>query len=175
MNHRIRAKIKTSLAQLSEAIENDPIIYIDAKGRHWLSANAEEFIFKKKITHDDFVQWIKIGATHLQNFRYGDIDIVMMRLPEEGAIAFLRNSPNKSVLEQCTLTNKETEVLHYLAKGFSNRRIAEILEISPGTVNSHLDSIYRKLGCSNRSAACLMALQNGLVYPMSKTTPTRKT
>ncbi|MBF0558701.1 MAG: response regulator transcription factor [Nitrospirae bacterium] len=171
INNQIKAKIKTFLTQLSESIESEPMIFIDAKGKHWFNANADEFIVEKDLLKDDFVQWIKIGANHLHNFRYGEIDISMMKLPEEGAIAFLRHSQSSSDREQSTLTNKETEVLRYLSKGFSNKKIAEILNISPGTVNSHLDRIYQKLGCSNRSVACIMALQNGMLLPKSKIPP----
>jgi len=40
--------------------------------------------------------------------------------------------------------------------------------VSPGTINSHLDSIYRKLGCSNRLEAAFTALRCGLVLPSEK-------
>jgi DNA-binding NarL/FixJ family response regulator len=168
------SRIKKSLARMTEAIESQPIIFIDEGGRHWLNNAAREFISEKKVVKDDFVDWIRIGSSHLQNFSYGDIDIGMIRLPEEGAIAFLR-SGNKSPEDRCRLTKKETDVLRHLAKGCSNKKIAESMNISPGTVNSHLDNIYQKLNCSSRSVACLIALRNGLLLPSSRTPPGRKT
>jgi DNA-binding CsgD family transcriptional regulator len=171
-NHMM-AKIKKSLAKMTETIESQPIIFIDPGGRHWLSNAAREFISGKKIVKDDFMDWIKIGSSHLQNFSYGDIDIGMMRLPEEGSIAFLRPAQNGPE-SRCRLTKKETDVLRHLAKGCSNKKIAESMDISPGTVNSHLDNIYQKLNCSSRSVACLIALRNGLLLP-SRKTPDKKT
>ncbi len=166
-NHMI-AKIKKSLAKMAETIESQPVIFIDSGGRHWLNNAAGEFLAGKQIVKDDFLDWIKVGSSHLQNFSYGDIDIGMISLPEEGAIAFLRPGQNGPE-DCCRLTRKETDVLRHLAKGCSNKKIAESMDISPGTVNSHLDNIYQKLGCSSRSVACLIALRDGLLRPSRKT------
>lgn len=154
---------------LAESIESEPIIFIDARGRHWLNNSAEAFISTKGIVKEDFMNWVKIGSSHLQNFSYGDIDIGMMRLPEEGSLAFLRHyRRGENIEDKSKLTRKETEVLSYLAKGFSNKQIAIKMNISPGTVNSHLDNIYQKLCCSSRSVACLIALKSGLLLPACK-------
>ena len=51
------------------------------------------------------------------------------------------------------LTSAEEEVLGYAALGFSDKAIATALQISRKTVSAHLQSIYRKLGCHNRTAA----------------------
>jgi DNA-binding CsgD family transcriptional regulator len=164
-------KIRKSLLHLAESIESEPIIFIDAVGGHWLNNPAEAFISAKGIVKEDFMNWVKIGSSHLQNFSYGDIDIGMMRLPDEGALVFLRHDRKEKNPEgKSSLTRKETEVLHYLAKGFSNKQIAIEMQISPGTVNSHLDNIYQKLCCSSRSVACVIALKNGLLHPACKTT-----
>jgi DNA-binding response OmpR family regulator/DNA-binding CsgD family transcriptional regulator len=56
------------------------------------------------------------------------------------------------------LTPKEAEVLLWLAKGKSNRDIAEILSQRPRTVNKHLEQIFQKLGVENRTAAAARAL-----------------
>lgn len=57
------------------------------------------------------------------------------------------------------LTAREGEVLMWLARGKSNRDIAEILGLSPRTVNKHLETIYDKLGVENRTAAAMLALR----------------
>jgi DNA-binding CsgD family transcriptional regulator len=51
------------------------------------------------------------------------------------------------------LTPREAEVLSWLAKGKTNRDIADILGMSPRTVNKHLEHIYEKLGVETRTAA----------------------
>lgn len=61
------------------------------------------------------------------------------------------------------LTAREVEVLRLVAGGATNRHIAELLQLSVGTVNSHLTNILNKIGCENRTAATTFALQHGLV------------
>ncbi|MEJ2697070.1 MAG: response regulator transcription factor [Candidatus Sulfobium sp.] len=164
---QMMTKIKTSLARMTDSVEKQPVIFIDMRGRHWLNNAAKDFISGKKVMRADFMDWLKIGSSHLQNFTYGDIDIAMIRLPEEGTLAFLKHNKMKKEGSEgrSRLTKKESVVLRHLAKGRSNKEIAARMNISPGTVNSHLDNIYQKLNCSSRSVACLTALRNGLLLP----------
>jgi DNA-binding NarL/FixJ family response regulator len=55
------------------------------------------------------------------------------------------------------LTTREGEVLSWLSKGKTNRDIAQILGLSPRTVDKHLEQIYAKLGVENRTAAAAIA------------------
>jgi DNA-binding response OmpR family regulator len=57
------------------------------------------------------------------------------------------------------LTQRESEVLMWIARGKSNRDIAEILDLSPRTVNKHLEQIYAKLGVENRASAAALAVR----------------
>ncbi len=61
------------------------------------------------------------------------------------------------------LTAREVEVLVLLARGMSNRRIAERLVITPKTAGNHIEHIYAKIGASNRAAAALFAVQHGML------------
>ena len=61
------------------------------------------------------------------------------------------------------LTPREIEVLRLLARGLSNREIAERLVISPKTVGNHIEHIYAKIGASTRATASLFALRHGLL------------
>jgi DNA-binding NarL/FixJ family response regulator len=56
------------------------------------------------------------------------------------------------------LTTREGEVLSWLSKGKTNRDIAQILGLSPRTVDKHLEQIYAKLGVENRTAAAAIAV-----------------
>ena len=56
------------------------------------------------------------------------------------------------------LTMREGEVLSWLSKGKTNRDIAQILGLSPRTVDKHLEQIYSKLGVENRTAAAAIAV-----------------
>lgn len=55
------------------------------------------------------------------------------------------------------LTLREADVLLWLSRGKTNREIGQILEISPRTVNKHLEQIFVKLGVENRASAAARA------------------
>jgi DNA-binding NarL/FixJ family response regulator len=61
------------------------------------------------------------------------------------------------------LTRRELEVLGLLKEGYTNRRIARELFISPGTAKNHVEHILAKLGASDRTQAVVRALELGLV------------
>jgi DNA-binding NarL/FixJ family response regulator len=61
------------------------------------------------------------------------------------------------------LTRREVEVLRLLARGLSNKAIAEQLVVSPKTIGTHVEHIYAKIGASSRTQASLFAMQNGLL------------
>jgi HD-GYP domain-containing protein (c-di-GMP phosphodiesterase class II) len=61
------------------------------------------------------------------------------------------------------LTAREVEVLMLLARGLSNRQIAERLVITPKTAGNHVEHIYAKIGASSRAGAAMFAVQNGLL------------
>ena len=60
------------------------------------------------------------------------------------------------------LTQRESEILSFVVTGLSNRGIANKLVIGDETVKSHLRSIYRKLGVSDRTGAAATALREGI-------------
>lgn len=61
------------------------------------------------------------------------------------------------------LTRREEEVLELLARGASNKEIAEELFISEKTVKNHVSSILRKFAVNDRTQAVIFALKKGLV------------
>jgi DNA-binding NarL/FixJ family response regulator len=65
-------------------------------------------------------------------------------------------TPSSRLLE-AALTPRETEVLSWIAKGKTNRDVAEILGMSARTVNKHLERVYEKLGVETRAAAAALA------------------
>lgn len=62
-----------------------------------------------------------------------------------------------------TLTEREKDILRFLAQGFSNKAIARALDIGVQTVKSHVAHVLDKLGVSSRTQAVLQAMQAGLV------------
>jgi DNA-binding NarL/FixJ family response regulator len=61
------------------------------------------------------------------------------------------------------LTEREVEVLRLVARGLSDAQVAEILVISPRTVNAHLRSVYSKLNITSRTAATYFAIEHHLI------------
>jgi DNA-binding NarL/FixJ family response regulator len=61
------------------------------------------------------------------------------------------------------LTSRETQILTFIANGFSNVEIAAELLISAKTVRTHVSSILNKLGVHNRSHAVAIAMQHGWI------------
>ena len=62
-----------------------------------------------------------------------------------------------------TLTPREPEVLQLLARGLQNVEIANRLVISPKTVGTHIEHIYRKLGVRSRVEALAAGYRHELV------------
>lgn len=87
-----------------------------------------------------------------------DPDATAAVLAAAGAV-----SPRPRVGPTVGLTARETEVLCLLARGLANKSIARQLTISPKTVGNHVEHIYTKLGVSNRAAAAMGAMQQGLL------------
>jgi DNA-binding NarL/FixJ family response regulator len=61
------------------------------------------------------------------------------------------------------LTNRELEILTFLAEGKSNKLIARKLNISEGTVKTHVKSILEKLDATSRTEAAAVAARRGLI------------
>lgn len=61
------------------------------------------------------------------------------------------------------LTDREKTILRFLAGGYSNREISELLKISDGTVKNHISSVLAKLGVRDRTRAVLRAIDLGLI------------
>ena len=64
---------------------------------------------------------------------------------------------------QDALSPREVDVLTWVAKGASNKEIAQHLFISEATVKSHLLHIFEKLGAGDRTQAVTLAVQKGLI------------
>ncbi len=62
------------------------------------------------------------------------------------------------------LSPRELEILRLIARGGSNREIANTLAISEGTVRVHASNIFAKLGCGDRAQAVSEAFQRGIIH-----------
>lgn len=94
--------------------------------------------------------------------------------PEPWLITMLHFAAQAAHLRICTLfaddlsrdrqlSSREKEILDWVARGKSNTVIAEILEISPGTVDTYMRRIYEKLDVSDRTSAAVKGVGMGLI------------
>ena len=72
-------------------------------------------------------------------------------------------NPEDNNCEPTTLTQRETEITALIAKGMTNKSIAEQLHLSPHTVHTHRKNILRKLGINSVSELTLYAINIGLI------------
>jgi HD-GYP domain-containing protein (c-di-GMP phosphodiesterase class II) len=87
------------------------------------------------------------------------------RLDPEAACAVVEAAglPHRRTSWPNDLTDREVGVLRVLARGLTNRDIAEELVLSPRTVQHHLASVYDKIGVRSRAGAAVFAIEQGLV------------
>lgn len=81
-------------------------------------------------------------------------------LASQALTALVRGNLNKSEPVD-NLTSREKEVLSLLAKGLTNKDIAQTLFLSVRTIEAHLRNIYGKLHVATRTEAVLWAVQHG--------------
>jgi HD-GYP domain-containing protein (c-di-GMP phosphodiesterase class II) len=89
------------------------------------------------------------------------------RLDPECAAAVIEAAGQRRVRARGTwpagLSDREVEVLRLVARGLSNRQVADALVISTRTAEHHVQHIYTKIGGSTRAAAALFAMEHGLL------------
>jgi DNA-binding NarL/FixJ family response regulator len=60
------------------------------------------------------------------------------------------------------LTEREREILHFIAQGLNNSEIAERLVLAPKTIRNHISNIFNKLQVADRAQAIVRAREAGL-------------
>ncbi len=93
------------------------------------------------------------------------VEVLERRLDAEavGAVVEAAGLPHQRASWPNELTDREVDVLRVLARGLSNREIADVLVLSPRTVQHHLASVYGKIGVHSRAGAAVFAIEHGLV------------
>ncbi|MBN2145892.1 MAG: response regulator transcription factor [Anaerolineales bacterium] len=74
-----------------------------------------------------------------------------------------KSTPRATEPTQIVLSERESEVLEFLAQGLTNADIAHRLYLSEGTVRNYMSSLFAKLGVSDRTQAVVAAFRYGLV------------
>lgn len=92
----------------------------------------------------------------------------VIRISEQGiALSFnlgcefkYMSAEKKHTDDPSDLTQREIEILDLISKGASNKKIADVLFISPHTVKTHLHNIFKKINVTRRLQAALWAAKN---------------
>lgn len=140
------SQIKTLLPHIkvlifTSVLESDAILRA-------LKAGANGYLLKS-IQSDELCQTIKMitnGPVLLSS------DVVRL---------LIKKNENTGSAE--SLTERETEVLRLLAEGKANKEIAHRLQLSEGTIKTHVSIILAKLGLQSRTQAALYAANAGLI------------
>lgn len=124
-------------------------------------------------SEDDVVGALRAGAdgyllkdmepeeilTQLEEARQGRV-VISDRLTELLARALREETRPRSVAES-GLTERESEILKLLARGYSNKVIARELDIAEGTIKVHVKHILKKLKLRSRVEAAVWAVEQG--------------
>ncbi|KRB56607.1 LuxR family transcriptional regulator [Rhizobium sp. Root708] len=123
--------------------------------REYISASivrgASGYILKD-VPNDEIIKAIETVAAGGTYFSTGVSDVLMQRRQKEET-------------EPLPLTVREREILAFLAAGRSNRDVAELLQLSVATIETHRKTIKRKLGLSTTAELTRIAIERGLVPP----------
>jgi HD-GYP domain-containing protein (c-di-GMP phosphodiesterase class II) len=84
----------------------------------------------------------------------------------EAVLAAAGQTPQRRVRSDYPngLTEREVEILRHVARGLTNKEVAQKLDLSARTVGNHLQSVYTKAGVTTRAGATLFAMQNDMLW-----------
>jgi len=147
------------------------IMWATPQAQKLLSANLASSANDELVLPEPMLQWLEQAQTGKSGSKTPAMasfpDNEQLRLqymgklgPNEFLLRLAKESSTNQPAEfssELGLTTREGEVLSWLSKGKTNRDIAQILGLSPRTVDKHLEQIYAKLGVENRTAAAAIA------------------
>ncbi len=116
-----------------------------------IKAGASGYILKD-IPPEELIQAIRDVAAG-QSFLHPTIAARLMREITQASAPLENSEP---------LTEREVEVLRWIARGLSNQEIAQQLHVSERTITTHISNILDKLHLANRTQATLYALRKGI-------------
>lgn len=124
-----------------------------------LEAGASGFLLKDAEA-DELASAIRAAASGEVHLDPAVAGIVTRRMRNGGATGGSSGRPSSDAFG--SLTARERDVLAGIARGLSNRAIADELGITERTARTHVSNILAKLGLSSRTQAALLAVQHGL-------------
>jgi DNA-binding response OmpR family regulator/DNA-binding CsgD family transcriptional regulator len=166
-----RAALDVSGRFLLAVNRQGKIMWATPQAQNLLSDNLAAGANGELVLADPMLQWLeqaqkgKAGSKTPAMASFPDNEQLRLQYmgklgPNEFLLRLAKDSSANTPAEfssELGLTSREGEVLSWLSKGKTNRDIAQILGLSPRTVDKHLEQIYAKLGVENRTAAAAIA------------------
>jgi DNA-binding NarL/FixJ family response regulator len=133
-----------------------PLIFLTAKGdkadlRIGMNFGADDYLTKPVIRED------LLAAVESRLAKAGAVEEKLRAAEAHGV--FNPDFSSAGPLRVLGLTERESEVLLWVAQGKSNADVATILGMGEKTVKQHLGSVFQKIGVEGRTAATLRALE----------------
>jgi DNA-binding NarL/FixJ family response regulator len=120
-----------------------------------VSAGAKGYLLKES-AGDDLIEAVVAVAAGKSFFSPAVAEVMLDD--------YVRNLTQKGILDRYdALSEREREVLQLVAEGRSTKEIAEILSISPATVETHRAHVLQKLALKNTASVVLYAARRGIV------------
>lgn len=128
-----------------------PVIFLSARGQtadrvRGLTTGADVYMVKP-LEPEELVAQVESSLKHTDR---------LLHMQNVGI------QPIMKLDREIDLTPTETKVLQYVARGMSNREIADCLGVSQRTIESHVSNMLGKTGLHNRTELARWAMENGL-------------
>lgn len=120
-----------------------------------LRAGADGYLLKD-VAADELIKAV-IGTAQGQSFLDPQVTGRVLR-----GFACV-GQPRSLEVQPGLLSDKEREILGFIAKGYSNSEIADRVYLAPGTVRNYISGILTKLGAEDRTQVAVIALRAGLI------------
>jgi DNA-binding NarL/FixJ family response regulator len=131
-----------------------------------VAPNTRAIILSSFECDEEIYAAVKAGAQgYLHKDAPADEIVRAIRSVRGGQQAFPRRIMERLSSDEMTagLSHRERQVLELVAKGLTNKEVANTLQISQFTVRNHLNHITQKLDVSDRTEAIFIAIQNGII------------
>jgi len=184
-NNPIFNQIQQILAQIKQVLDQDGVIILTIDEQVQFMTQRAEYLLNQYfpvyiplVLPESLQRWFKYQISQLSfdsdmslpflsfNAEKGAKELVIHLIPDRAREQYILLLKEKEIslfsiatLALLGLSQRETEVLFWVAQDKSNTEISKVLSCSEGTVRKHLENIYKKLDVQTRLGAVMFALE----------------